>query len=191
MDNVFMTWIKPVAPDLLSTASSQSIRKPIARISAAIRGKASIALASLALIAAGAMQTANAATPQEEASAFFLKFAAAQNAHDIAAVRALLWDSPDFLWVTRGVQIRGAKAALDNFSSYYSGTWQLEPEMDKLSVRALTADTMQILVPVVFTRGNPGQTPQKAKFLISQTLIRAADGWHVATILPVADTQLK
>ncbi|GGC75802.1 hypothetical protein GCM10011396_23770 [Undibacterium terreum] len=137
------------------------------------------------------MQTANAATPQEEASAFFLKFAAAQNAHDIAAVRALLWDSPDFLWVTRGVQIRGAKAALDNFSSYYSGTWQLEPEMDKLSVRALTADTMQILVPVVFTRGNPGQTPQKAKFLISQTLIRAADGWHVATILPVADTQLK
>jgi hypothetical protein len=50
---------------------------------------------------------------------------------------------------------------------------------------------MQILVPVVFTRGLPGKPPQDNIFLISQTFVRDANGWHVASILPIANTQLK
>jgi hypothetical protein len=42
-----------------------------------------------------------------------------------------------------------------------------------------------------FTRGEPGQAAQQATFLISQTIIRDPNGWHVATILPIADTHLK
>ena len=37
----------------------------------------------------------------------------------------------------------------------------------------------------------PGQAAQQATFLISQTIIRDPNGWHVATILPIADTHLK
>ena len=51
--------------------------------------------------------------------------------------------------------------------------------------------TFVILVPIVFTRGLPGKPPQDNVFLISQTLIRDASGWHIASILPIANTQLK
>jgi hypothetical protein len=41
----------------------------------------------------------------------FAKFVAAQNAHDLKAVGELLQDSPQFLWITRGVPIWGRDAA--------------------------------------------------------------------------------
>jgi hypothetical protein len=47
---------------------------------------------------------------------------------------------------------------------------------------------MQILVPIVFTRGLPGKPPQDNTFLISKTFVRDANG--IASILPIANTQL-
>jgi hypothetical protein len=55
----------------------------------------------------------------------------------------------------------------------------------------ITDNVMQILVPIVFTRGLPGEPPQDNTFLISQTYVHGANGWHVASILPIANTQLK
>jgi len=133
----------------------------------------------------------SAASVQDEARQFFERFVAAQNAHDLATVGSMLWDSEDFLWVTRGVQVRGSKTALNVFDSYYTGTWHLDPDTNQLQATALPNGTVQILVPVTFTRGEPGQTAQQATFLISQTIIRDPTGWHVATILPIADTHLK
>ena len=46
-----------------------------------------------------------AATPEDEVRAGFETFVAAQNAHDVKAVEALLLDSPQFLWITRGAAI--------------------------------------------------------------------------------------
>ena len=40
-------------------------------------------------------------------------------------------------------------------------------------------------------RGLPGKPPQQNIFLISQTYVQDANGWHVASILPVANTELK
>ncbi len=37
----------------------------------------------------------------------FDRFVAAQNAHDLSAVRGLLWNSARFLWVARGTLIWG------------------------------------------------------------------------------------
>ena len=133
----------------------------------------------------------NAASVQDEARQFFERFVAAQNAHDLTTVGSMLWDSEDFMWITRGVQVRGSKAALNVFGDYYKGTWHLDPNPNQLRATALPDGTVQILVPVTFTRGEPGQAAQQATFLISQTIIRDPNGWHVATILPIADTHLK
>jgi ketosteroid isomerase-like protein len=133
----------------------------------------------------------NAAPVQDEARQFFERFVAAQNAHDLATVGSMLWDSEDFMWVTRGVQVRGSKAALNVFGDYYKGTWHLDPDENQLRATVLPDGTVQILLPVTFTRGEPGQAAQQATFLISQTIIRDSSGWHIATILPVADTHLK
>jgi ketosteroid isomerase-like protein len=131
------------------------------------------------------------AANESEARAFFTKFVAAQNAHDVDAVKSMLWDSPGMLWFGRNVETRGRDAVADRFGEYYKGTWHLEPDMSQFHVTVMSDDVMQILVPIVFTRGLPGQPSQDNTFLISQTFVHDANGWHVASILPIANTQLK
>jgi hypothetical protein len=109
----------------------------------------------------------------------------------VSDVKAMLWNSADMLWFGRGVETRGPDAVADRFKEYYQGTWHLEPDMSEFHATAISNDVMQILVPIVFTRGLPGQPSQDNKFLISQTFVRDAKGWHVASIMPIANTQLK
>jgi hypothetical protein len=132
-----------------------------------------------------------AAAKEAEARAFFTKFVAAQNAHNVSDVKDMLWNSPSMLWFARGIETRGREAVADHFREYYEGTWHLEPDMSQFRVAAISEDVMQILVPIVFTRGLPGSPPQNNTFLISQTFVRDATGWHVASIMPIANTQLK
>jgi hypothetical protein len=146
-------------------------------------------LAVIMMVALGV--NASAAADATEARAFFAKFVAAQNAHDANDVKAMLWNSPGMLWYGRGVETRGREAVADRFREYYEGTWHLEPDMSQFHATAISNDVMQILVPIVFTRGLPGQPSQDNKFLISQTFVHDANGWHVASIMPIANTQLK
>jgi hypothetical protein len=134
---------------------------------------------------------ASAAADETEARAFFTKFVAAQNAHDVSGVKSMLWDSPGMLWFGRNVETRGREAVAERFGEYYRGTWHLEPDMSQFHVAVISDDVMQILVPIVFTRGLPGQPAQDNKFLISQTFVHDTEGWHVASIMPIANTQLK
>ena len=134
---------------------------------------------------------ASAAANEAEARAFFTKFVAAQNAHNASDVKAMLWNSPDMLWFSRNVETRGSEAVADRFKEYYEGTWHLEPDMSQFHAAVISNDVMQILVPVVFTRGLPGGAPQNNTFLICQTFVHDGAGWHVASILPIANTQLK
>jgi ketosteroid isomerase-like protein len=158
--------------------------RSLCRLSAAIAVLAALMMAAL-------NGQASAAADEAEARAFFSKFVAAQNAHDVDAVKSMLWDSPGMLWFGRNVETRGRDAVADRFREYYQGTWHLEPDMAQFHVAVISNDVMQILVPIVFTRGLPGQPSQDNKFLISQTFVHDANGWHVASILPIANTQLK
>src|SRR3954453_6352542 len=84
-----------------------------------------------ALFLAGAlslMSTAARAADEDDVRAVFDQFVNAQNSHDLAGVRELLLDSPNFLWVTRGAPVWGREAALKRFDSLYQGTWRLSPE---------------------------------------------------------------
>ena len=128
---------------------------------------------------------------EAEARALFSRFVAAQNAHDLSEVKSMLWDSSAMLFFSRGVEVRGKDAVADRFKEYYEGTWHLEPEMSKLGVTVISEDVVQILVPIVFTRGLPGAEPQSNTFLISQILVRGPLGWRIASILPIANTRLK
>jgi hypothetical protein len=74
------------------------------------------------------------ASVDDEVKATFDRFVVAQNAHDVSAVRDVLLDSPNFLWVTRGVPIWGRDAALKRFETLYQGTWKLSPDTANLKV---------------------------------------------------------
>jgi hypothetical protein len=151
----------------------------------------SLSAVLLLVILAVASGEPSSAADETEARAFFTKFVAAQNAHNADDVKAMLWNSPSMLWFSRGVETRGRDAVADRFREYYEGTWHLEPDMLQFRASVITDDVMQILVPIVFTRGLPGKPPQDNTFLVSQTFVRDANGWHVASILPIANTQLK
>jgi ketosteroid isomerase-like protein len=121
----------------------------------------------------------------DEVKATFDRFVAAQNAHDVSAVRDLLLDSPNFLWVTRGAPIWGRDAALKRFETMYQGTWKLSPDSSNLKVFSLSDTTAQLFVPIIFNIGPPGQPASDAPFLMNQTLVKTAAGWRIASILPI------
>lgn len=125
------------------------------------------------------------ATPEDDVRATFDRFVVAQNAHDVAAVRETLMDSPNFLWITRGSPIWGRDAALKRFETLYQGTWKLSPETAALKVFLLSDTTAQLFVPIVFNIGPPGQPAPDTPFLMNQTLVKGASGWRIASILPI------
>ena len=138
------------------------------------------------VLAVGVLFTMAAwAASEDEVRATFDRFVAAQNAHDVKAVEALLVDSPNFLWITRGAPVWGREAALKRFTSLYDGTWRLDPELSGLKVTMIGENMAQIYVPITFTIGPAGQPAQPSRFLMNQVLIKSPDGWRVSSILPI------
>jgi ketosteroid isomerase-like protein len=131
------------------------------------------------------MESAIAAGPEDEVRATFDRFVVAQNAHDIQAVRSLLLDSQDFLWITRGTPVWGQEAALKRFVALYEGTWRLEPDPSSLKVTMVGDGVAQVYVPIMFTIGATGQPPQQTRFLMNQVLVKTQGGWRVSSILPI------
>ena len=139
----------------------------------------------LAVLDAPSFGSAARAGSAEDVRAVFEGFVAAQNAHDLNAVGDMLLDSKDFLWITRGSPIWGREAALQRFQTLYQGTWRLDPAMAEFRVTDLGRDSAQLFVPVTFMIAPAGQTAQPSRFLMNQTLVRTAQGWKIASILPI------
>ncbi len=146
-----------------------------------MRSGARTTLAALLMICAGSVQ----AGTEDEVKAQFSKFVAAQNAHDLKAVGDMLLDSPQFLWITRGVPIWGREAALKRFEALYQGTWSLDPKADELKVFEVQPGVAQLYVPITFMVAPAGQTAQPTRFLMNQILVKTPEGWKVSSILPI------
>ena len=144
--------------------------------------KASVLL--LAAVLTQPIEQSRAAT-HDDVRSVFDRFITAQNAHDISAVGNLLWNSPNFLWVTRGTPIWGRDAALRRFETLFQGTWRLSPDTSNLKVVFLTDTSAQLFVPVMFNIGAQGQSAPDAPFLLNQTFLKTAEGWRIASILPI------
>ena len=131
------------------------------------------------------LPTVASAAGEDEVRAVFDQFVKAQNSHDVASVRELLLDSPNFLWVTRGAPVWGREAALKRFESLYQGTWKLSPDMSNLKTVLVSETTAQLYIPITFNIGAPGQPAPDTPFLMNQTLVKTAAGWRIANILPI------
>ena len=124
--------------------------------------------------------------PEDDVRAQFDRFVAAQNAHDAKAVRELLLDSPNFLWITRGATIWGSDAAINRFETYYQGTWHLAPDNSTVRIFMLSETAAQLYASIVFTTGAPGQPTQVIPVLMNQTYVKTPAGWRVASLLPIS-----
>ena len=125
------------------------------------------------------------ASTEDEVRAAFDRFVLVQNAHDATALEALLADSPQFLWITRGTAVWGREAALQRFAKLYEGTWRLDPDPASVRVMAITDNVAQVHAAVQFTIGAPNQPPQATRFLLNQVLVKSGGAWRVMSIFPI------
>lgn len=142
--------------------------------------------AACLLLAATALHAGlTLAAPEDEVRAAFDRFVQVQNAHDTRALDALLADSPQFLWITRGMTIWGKEAAMKRFAALHEGTWKLDPELAALRVTPMSEGVAQLHVPVTFTTGAAGQPPQATRMFLNQVLVKSGGEWRVMSIFPV------
>jgi hypothetical protein len=138
-----------------------------------------------AMIALGCAVGGARASAEEEVRAAFDRFVQVQNAHDAKALEALLADSPQFLWITRGTAVWGREAALQRFAKLYEGTWRLDPDPTSVRVIPISENVAQLYAAVQFTIGAPSQPPQASRFLLNQVLVKSGGAWRVMSIFPI------
>lgn len=138
-----------------------------------------------AMIALTCAVGAAQASAEDEVRAAFDRFVQVQNAHDAKALEALLADSPQFLWITRGTAVWGRDAALQRFAKLYEGTWRLDPEPASVRVVPISNDVAQLHAAVLYTIGAPGQPAQATRNLLNQVLVKSGGAWRVMSIFPI------
>ena len=136
-----------------------------------------------ALIAGPAM----AAAPEEELTDLYRRFAAAQNARDLAAVRETLWDRPDFLWVSDGRSVWGRDALIARMGEFQKApVWRVEPDLAQARPVVLSAGAGYLHLPLTLVIGSAA-TPDHLRFLVSMLGIATREGWRIAALLTTTE----
>ena len=125
----------------------------------------------------------------DKINALYRKLIDAENRHDLAEVRSVVWDSPSTLFVAKTATpaegnwagFWGKEVVLQHFADLYSGTFVMDPDYSKLKTVGLTADVAQTYVPLKISVAYAGQTPVPKPFLMIVNWIRTPSGWKMAT----------
>jgi uncharacterized protein (TIGR02246 family) len=145
-------------------------------------------IAALALAGAILLGSAASAGSSEEVREVYGKFAAAQNARDLDAVKLLLLDSPQFLWVSDGKSIWGRDAVLKRMALFQEfEVWYVTPELSKSVVVTVGADTAFLHLPLELTIGSTAAAPDKLRFLVSVLCVKTSRGWRIAALFTTAE----
>jgi uncharacterized protein (TIGR02246 family) len=127
------------------------------------------------------------ADPAQEIRALYDAFVTAQNRRDIAAVRPLLSESPDFLWISDGRPVWGREAMLERMAGFQGAeVWRVEPEYDASRVIVLDADTAVFHLPLVLVIGTAAN-PARLPWLVEVVCQKEAAGWRIAGLYTAQD----
>jgi hypothetical protein len=114
----------------------------------------------------------------------------AENRHDIAAVKSLVWVSPNALFVAKTATpaegnwagFWGTEVVLQHLEELYeAGPFRTDADYGKEKVVALSRDVIETYVPVNITVAYAGQTPVPKPFLMILEWVRTPQGWRMAT----------
>jgi hypothetical protein len=114
----------------------------------------------------------------------------AENRHDIAAVKPLVWVSQNALFVAKTATpaegnwagFWGTEVVLRHLEELYeAGPFRIDPDYEKEKVVALSRDVIETYVPVNITVAYAGQTPVAKPFLMILEWVRTPQGWRMAT----------
>lgn len=141
------------------------------------------ALLGLALSVAVPFCGATLAAPRDEIRATYEHFVAAQNARDLARVRALLIDGPDFLWVSAGKSFWGRDTLIERMARFQRAPiWQAVPDLDHAAFVEVGPAAAYIHMPLVLRIGQGTEAPQETRFLVSILFRRVDESWRIAAL---------
>jgi uncharacterized protein (TIGR02246 family) len=141
----------------------------------------------LALLLALGLGAPAQADPAQEIRALYETFVAAQNAHDIGAVRAVLSDRPDFLWISDGRPVWGREEMLTRMAGFQDAeVWNVEPEYDASRVIVLDDDTAVFHIPLVLVIGSQAD-PARLPWLVEVLCQKEPAGWRIAGLFTATD----
>lgn len=145
-----------------------------------------VAVAMLVLLSARTPAQADTLTrDQQDVRAAYVSFMGAQNGHNLTAVQQALWNDPSLVWLTVAGPIYGPTAVLAHFKQLFAGVWSAAPDYSNTHILIRTPQTADVVSPVNIT-ATVGGSPYTAKAVVVTTFVKAADGWKVAGIVPVA-----
>lgn len=133
------------------------------------------------------MGTQADADPQNDIRDLYETFVAAQNAHDIDGVRAVLSESEDFLWISDGRPVWGREEMLSRMAGFQNAeVWQVEPEYDASRVIVLDDDTAVFHIPLVLVIGTQAD-PARLRWLVEVLCQKEPAGWRIAGLFTAVD----
>jgi uncharacterized protein (TIGR02246 family) len=127
---------------------------------------------------------ARGAEPEDGVGRAWADFVAAQNAHDLKAVKAAFLVAPDVLWVNRGTSVWGRPAVLARFEDVFRGYWKLEPD-GASRVWLLGPDVASLQALAKLTWGSMRNAPNESLLLVNVVFVRKDGAWRVASMIPV------
>ncbi len=131
--------------------------------------------------------TPTRADTRSEVLATYGEFAAAQNARDLVRVKAVLLDSPDFLWVSDGKSVWGRDALVERMSRFQSlEVWRVEPLLDRARVVEVADGVAYLHVPLDLHLG-ARSAPTVTRFLVSILCRKTAESWRIAALFTTLD----
>jgi ketosteroid isomerase-like protein len=133
------------------------------------------------------MSSSAKADTRTDVLALYNAFAAAQNVRDPVRIKAVLLDSPDFLWVSDGKSVWGREALLERMSRFQTlEVWRVEPLLDRARVVEVSADVAYINMPLDLHLGTKS-APTVTRFLVSILCRKTPEGWRIAALFTTLD----
>jgi len=121
--------------------------------------------------------------------AIYKRLIDAENRHDVAAVRELVWNSPSTLFVAKAPVgwhgYWGVDDVMNHLHDMYQQPFRIDPIYEEERVVFLTSEIAETYVPVRITVAYGGQNPVPKPFVMVLIWIRTPEGWKMATDLPI------
>ncbi|MFZ1427006.1 MAG: nuclear transport factor 2 family protein [Geminicoccaceae bacterium] len=146
-------------------------------------------LATLTFISSLAAISVAWASPTEEMRTLYARFVAAQNARDLDHVRAVLLDSPTFLWVSDGMSVWGPDETLARMASFQKAeVWRVEPNLARSTTVEVSPTVAYLHLPLTLEiGGKAAPRPDRLRFLVSVLGVETAEGWRIAALFTTAE----
>ena len=112
-----------------------------------------------------------------------------ENAHDIAEVRRIVWQSPNALFVAKTktpaegnwAGFWGSDVVAGHINELFQGVFVMDPDFPKEKVVLLSPTVAETYVPLKISVAYAGQTGKPKPFLMIVDWVRVGSGWRMAT----------